>query len=155
MPSRCNMAPSASPVKPMPISDRNVRRDAALEEAGLVAGFDFIAELFREENCGQDVREGCWVLSAWKTAYDGDCAVVYVRWTFLSDSQPTRGCSSYMGEHFDYTTKRLLISSFNGKRQASSPDFASACGSPFNENAQHATDATPCEGRATNKTAGR
>ena len=60
-----------------------------------------------------------------------------------------------MGEHFDYTTKRLLISSFNGKRQASSPDFASACGSPFNENAQHATDATPCEGRATNKTAGR
>jgi len=33
----------------------------------------------------------------------------------------------------------LLIESFNGKAQASSPDFAYAGGSPLNENAQNAT----------------
>jgi hypothetical protein len=35
-----------------------------------------------------------------------------------------------------------LISSFNGKPQASSPDFAYACGSPLNENAQYETKST-------------
>jgi len=33
----------------------------------------------------------------------------------------------------------LLIESFNGKPQASLPNFAYACGSPLNENAQYAT----------------
>jgi hypothetical protein len=56
-----------------------------------------------------------------------------------------------MGGHFDYTIERPLISSFNGKLQASSPDFASACGSLLNENAQHATDSKPCQRPATNK----
>ena len=34
----------------MPMSDRNVRRDAAPEEAVEVTGLDVMAELFREEN---------------------------------------------------------------------------------------------------------
>jgi len=33
----------------------------------------------------------------------------------------------------------LLIESFNGKPQESSPDFAYACGLPLNENAQDST----------------
>jgi hypothetical protein len=91
----------------MPISDRNVRRDAGPGEAGVVAGFDFMAKLFREENSGQDVREGCWILSALAKAYDGDYAVVYVRWTFLSDSMSIWGCSFYLGGHFHPTIKLI------------------------------------------------
>jgi hypothetical protein len=36
----------------------------------------------------------------------------------------------------------LLISSFNGKPQASLPYFAYACGSPLNENTQYGTEST-------------
>jgi hypothetical protein len=38
----------------------------------------------------------------------------------------------------------MLIQLFNGKPQASSLNFASAYGSPLNENAQSATKSTAC-----------
>jgi hypothetical protein len=38
----------------------------------------------------------------------------------------------------------MLMESFNGKPQASSLNFASAYGSPLNENAQSATKSTAC-----------
>jgi hypothetical protein len=37
-------------------------------------------------------------------------------------------------------TGRLLIQSFNGKPQASLPNFAYACDSPLNENTKFATE---------------
>jgi hypothetical protein len=37
---------------------------------------------------------------------------------------------------------RLLIESFNGKPQALSPEFAYACVSPLNENAQYVIKST-------------
>jgi hypothetical protein len=36
-----------------------------------------------------------------------------------------------------------LIESFNGKPQASLPEFAYACGSPLNENTKYTTKSTP------------
>jgi hypothetical protein len=53
-----------------------------------------------------------------------------------SEAKGTR----HVEKHYPLTT------SFNGKPQASLPDFAYACGSPLNENAQDNTQSTPCQG---------